>query len=207
MATSNSDHDTELDYYEILQISSNAEPDTIHRVYRLLAQRFHPDNKDTGNEARFRLIHQAYLTLSDPELRARYDLMYHELRRTRWRAVAAEARPENDFEVEQVTRLTVLEVLYAQRRAEMNNPGIFVLDLEELTGRAREHLEFTIWYLAQKSYVKRGDNSRVEITAEGVDYLETNYLEGMHQRRLRAPRSEPQEPWRADPIEDPPSEP
>ena len=32
----------ESDYYELLQISQNAEPETIHRVYRLLAQRYHP---------------------------------------------------------------------------------------------------------------------------------------------------------------------
>ena len=36
------------DYYETLQISPNADPDTIHRVYRLLAQRFHPDTQETG---------------------------------------------------------------------------------------------------------------------------------------------------------------
>ena len=34
-----------IDYYEVLQISPNADPDTVHRVYRLLAQRFHPDNQ------------------------------------------------------------------------------------------------------------------------------------------------------------------
>ena len=47
--------DATADYYEILQISQNAEPDTIHRVYRLLAQRLHPDNIDTGNAAQFRI--------------------------------------------------------------------------------------------------------------------------------------------------------
>jgi DnaJ-class molecular chaperone len=36
------------DYYEALQISVNAEPDTVHRVFRLLAQRFHPDNHETA---------------------------------------------------------------------------------------------------------------------------------------------------------------
>ena len=41
------------DYYETLQISPNADPDTVHRVYRLLAQRFHPDNKETGSDVRF----------------------------------------------------------------------------------------------------------------------------------------------------------
>ena len=38
-----------LDHYELLQVSPTAEIDTIHRVYRLLAQRFHPDNRETGN--------------------------------------------------------------------------------------------------------------------------------------------------------------
>jgi curved DNA-binding protein len=33
-----------VDYYEFLQISPNADVDTIHRVYRFLAARFHPDN-------------------------------------------------------------------------------------------------------------------------------------------------------------------
>ena len=37
------------DYYEFLQISPNAEPETIHRVYRFLAGRYHPDNPDTGD--------------------------------------------------------------------------------------------------------------------------------------------------------------
>ena len=51
--------ETTTDYYELLQISPNAEPETIHRVYRLLAQRFHPDNKETGDARRFRTIHDA----------------------------------------------------------------------------------------------------------------------------------------------------
>src|SRR5258708_4504730 len=32
----------ELDCYEIMQLSPNADADTIHRVYRLLAHRYHP---------------------------------------------------------------------------------------------------------------------------------------------------------------------
>ncbi len=50
---------SDCDYYERLQISANAEPDTIHRVYRLLAPRFHPDNLETGDESRFRSITEA----------------------------------------------------------------------------------------------------------------------------------------------------
>src|SRR5579859_6314699 len=29
------------DYYELMQLNPKADPDTVHRVYRLLAQRFH----------------------------------------------------------------------------------------------------------------------------------------------------------------------
>jgi hypothetical protein len=45
-----------VDYYELLQVSASAEPETINRVYRLLAQRYHPDNRETGDEGRFREI-------------------------------------------------------------------------------------------------------------------------------------------------------
>lgn len=179
-----------LDYYEVLQINPNAEPETVHRVYRLLAQRFHPDNKESGDDNRFQILHEAYLTLRDPEKRAQYDVMYDQWRKRRWRLQSSETRAESDFELENVIRLTVLEILYSHRRAEMNAPGVFVLELEDLTGHAREHLEFTLWYLAQKGYVRRGDNTRIEITAEGVDYLEEHYREGLQQRRLKAPKDD-----------------
>ena len=54
-----------LDYYEFLQISPNAEPVTITRVYRFLASRLHPDNPATGDAEQFRLLKEAYDTLSD----------------------------------------------------------------------------------------------------------------------------------------------
>src|SRR5262252_4898984 len=96
------------DHYETLQISPNADADTIQRVFRLLAQRFHPDNKESGNEARFREIHQAYSVLNDPEKRARYDVAYQQQRNERWRLVAAGTQAENEFEGEMIGRLTLL---------------------------------------------------------------------------------------------------
>ena len=68
------------DFYEVLQVSANAELETINRVYRLLAQRFHPDNRETGNENRFREIHEAHAVPSDPEKRVKYDVLYHQHR-------------------------------------------------------------------------------------------------------------------------------
>jgi curved DNA-binding protein CbpA len=175
-----------VDYYELLQVSPNAEPETIQRVYRLLAQRWHPDNQRTGDANRFRAFHEAYLVLSDPVKRAQYDIAHHEQRQRRWRVVSTEERADNDFEMEQVVRLTVLEVLYGHRRTEPDKPGIFILDLEALTGRPREHLQFTTWYLLQKHYIQRSDGSHLTITAEGIDYLEANHQANLQRRRLGA---------------------
>src|SRR5262249_39472162 len=78
----------QTDYYETLQISPNADADTIQRVFRLLAQRFHPDNKETGDADRFRALHEAYSVLSVPDRRAQYDVHHQALRQGRWRFAA-----------------------------------------------------------------------------------------------------------------------
>ena len=162
-----------VDYYEALQISPNADPDTIQRVFRLLAQRFHPDNKDTGDADRFRTLHDAYSVLSVPEKRAQYDVHHQALRQERWRFTST-VTGASDFEIEQQLRCTILEILYARRRAEPGSPAFSSFELSDLTGQPREHLEFTIWYLGQKKFVTRDDQARLTITADGVDYVEQN---------------------------------
>jgi curved DNA-binding protein CbpA len=179
------DSTSDCDYYETLQISANAEAETIHRVYRLLAPRFHPDNSETGDVSRFRSITEAYQTLIDPEKRAKYDIVHQQRRHQRWQLVSHSARAENDFDAEQIVRLTVLEVLYAQRRTEPYEPSISQPHLEEVTGKPREHLEFTIWFLMQKKLITRADNMNISITADGVEYIEQHYRSTLQTRRLQ----------------------
>ena len=175
----------EVDLYEVLQVSDTAEPETINRVYRIFAQRYHPDNRETGNEARFREITEAYHVLSNPEKRAQYDATSEKRRRDRWRVVSEGAASENNFELEQAVRLTVLEALYTQRRIEPQNPGIYLRELERMVGRPREHLEFTIWFLNQKKLIS-SDDSRMYLTADGAEYLEESYRNNIQRKRLPA---------------------
>src|SRR5215468_5167515 len=142
-----------VDYYEVLQKSPNADPDTVHRVYRLLAQRFHPDNQATGDAERFRELTEAYHVIGDPEQRAQYDVHRPERQHERAHLLSESLRAQNDLESEQLLRLTVLELLYAQRRTEPRSPGVFFGDLEGLIGRPREHLEFAMWYLTQRRFI------------------------------------------------------
>ena len=73
-----------VDLYEVLQISPTADLETIQRVYRLLALRYHPDNKESGNAKEFELVLKSYRVLSDPETRVSYDSEYYHRQTLRW---------------------------------------------------------------------------------------------------------------------------
>ncbi|MBI1999363.1 MAG: molecular chaperone DnaJ [Parcubacteria group bacterium] len=64
---------TRKDFYEILGIARDATKDGVKKAYHRLARKYHPDNKETGDEARFKEISEAYHTLSDDKRRAEYD--------------------------------------------------------------------------------------------------------------------------------------
>jgi curved DNA-binding protein CbpA len=62
------------DYYELLQIESQATADEIHRAYRSLALQHHPDRNSTPQAAAtMAAINEAYSVLGDPSRRRHYD--------------------------------------------------------------------------------------------------------------------------------------
>ena len=162
-----------LDYYEVLQISPHAESETINRVFRILAARYHPDNPESGDAEKFLRLKKAYDVLSNLRTRAAYDAQL-------------EAQPEGpieafgskDFleglEVEANRRIGVLCLLYRQRRFEPEVPSLSILQLEKLMNLPREHLMFTIWFLKEKKCISFTDNSDYVITGEGTEYIESH---------------------------------
>jgi curved DNA-binding protein CbpA len=164
--------DPEIDHYEVLQIGRNADTETVHRVYRIMAARFHPDNPRTGNTETFLLLKRAYEVLADPEQRAKYD---HERQ-------AEDEGPLPIFELQEFVhglkgemnrRLGVLALLYNRRRANEDSPGMSMLELEKRMAFPREHLNFALWYLRARGFVTQQDNSDCGITADGIDFIES----------------------------------
>lgn len=160
-----------LDYYEVLQISPNAQSETIQRVYRLLAQLHHPDNKETGDVEAFNHVLEAYRVLSDPERRAAYDVEHRMVTGLRWK-IFDQASSTHGIEAEKRKRLGVLSLLCTKRINDGSNPSLSLFDFEQLLGCPREHLELSLWYLRESGRIQRTDNGRYQLTCKGLEMLE-----------------------------------
>ena len=64
-------------YYEILEVDKNASAEVIEKAYKALVKKYHPDLQEEKNKAlaeeKIKLINEAYDTLSNFELRLKYD--------------------------------------------------------------------------------------------------------------------------------------
>jgi curved DNA-binding protein CbpA len=161
------------DYYELMQISPSAEFETIQRVYRMLAARFHPDNLQTGDINHFIALTEAYKVLSDPEARANYDAQY-QLRFAEPVKIFELREFAAGIEGESNRRMGILCLLYNRRRTNPDDPGLSILEFETMMSFPREHLMFTIWYLREKELLRQDEKSDFQVTALGIDYVESN---------------------------------
>ena len=172
-----------LDYYEVLQVNSNAELYIINRIFKYLAQEYHPDNVNTGDEEKFRLLVKAHEVLRDPVKRAHYDAKYQQAKRIAFQSTLSGTDDDNiedDFTIQS----EILKALYLNRRQNISNFGLGNLQLCASLGISRETLEFHIWYLREKQWITRTDSGLLSITASGVDHLQESSLRVSALRKL-----------------------
>jgi curved DNA-binding protein CbpA len=177
-----------IDYYEVLEISPNANSDTIERVFRYLAQRYHPDNKATGDRARFDLILEAHNTLRHAAKRVQYDLEHKRHSSLRSELVEEAGDSEGiDRDVELQTKL--LSLFYAKRRKDVRDPGIGDAELAMMLDCPAEHLDFHLWYLKEKKWISRREDGLLAITIDGVDRASSEHHTKAAERLLTDQRS------------------
>jgi hypothetical protein len=177
-----------IDYYDLLQLSPNADEDTIHRIFRHLAKKHHPDHNGSGDSAKFRLLVEAHGILTNDETRAGYDAKYQEYWNRKWK-LASDATQGTAFAEDAETRHKILSLLYVQRRRDMRAPGLGEYELSRLLRTPIELVDFHLWYLREKGSVMRVETGQIAISAHGVEEIERTHLR-FDSDRLLATRGE-----------------
>jgi curved DNA-binding protein CbpA len=178
-----------VDHYEVLQVSQSAEIETIERVFRLLAKRYHPDNGDSGDDQRFREVHDAYEVLVNPTRRAEYDVQYDKNKSIQWK-LFEQGAALNTREDDRRIFHGILSLLYVARRRNPDSGGLGSVKLEQMLGVPREHLEFPIWYLKKRGWVETLPSGELAITVDGIDKISTEEMSFPDTRLLPEPRME-----------------
>ena len=161
------------DHYEVLGIEPRSDSDAVQRAYAKLAERYHQRNTVTGDKELFDSVNQAYEILSDPQLRKEFDnikgITQDESGPKFSGAEFFDALGRGSH-----LRATLLSVLYDRRRINPFKPSLSVRHTEAMLNVSAEELAFALWYLKQRSLVLSDDKSALQITVEGMDYLETH---------------------------------
>ena len=158
------------DHYAVLDIDPKSDSDVIQAAYAKLAQRYHPKSA-TGDPEKFEAVNLAYEVLSDAELRAGFD----KIKGVGQDQSAPKFTGDGFFGAlgrESLLRLAILCVLYDRRQQKPFAPSISMRHLEGILKTTPDELASVLWYLKQRSLVRSDDKSSLQITVEGMDFLE-----------------------------------
>ncbi len=198
------------DHYDVLGVDAKSDLETVQRAYSKLSQKYHPNNPDTGNKEEFDAVNYAYEVLSDPALRREFDKL---------KGIAeGEGGPkfsgQEFFDAlgrETGLRTAMLCVLYDRRRTKPFTPSLSLRHIENILDATAEEMTFAIWYLKQRGFTVNDDKSNLQITVEGIDFLETNkpspevVMPFIKPAALASPKEPPKAPPAAAPSENEPA--
>ncbi len=159
------------DHYAVLGVDPKSDSETIQQAYAKLAQRYNPKNSATADAEKFEAINLAYEVLSDAELRSGFDKL---------KGVGQENTPKFSgpgfFDAlgrETLMRSAVLCILYDRRRTKPSTPSLSMRRLENILDATTDELTSVLWYLKQRGLVASDDKSSLQITVDGMDFLES----------------------------------
>ena len=184
------------DHYALLGIDPKSDSDTIQMAYTRLAQKYNPGNAETGSAEKFEAINIAFEVLSDPALRLSFD----QLKGVNQDDGAPKFSGVEFFEAlgrESNLRFAVLCVLYDRRRNKSFTPSLSMRHIENMLDASNEELNFALWYLKQRGFAVSDDKSNIQISVEGMDFLEQNrpspesVMTMIRQSAVKAPKTEP----------------
>lgn len=162
------------DHYVILGVDPKATNEVIQKAYSALAAKYNPRGGESPDQEKFEAVTLAYEVLMDPAAKATFDSM----RPGAGQDDAPQFSGRPFFEAgsgEMARRRAVLCVMYDRARAKPIRPGLSMRHLEGMLNMTTEQLQFAIWYLKQRGFASSDDKSNVQITVEGMDYIDQNF--------------------------------
>jgi hypothetical protein len=161
------------DHYAVLGVDPKSDSDSIQAAYAKAAQKYHPNNPDTGDQAKFDAVNLAFEVLSDAQLRREFD----KIKGVDQDDGVPKFSGHVFFEAlghETTLRVALMCILYDRRRTKPFTPSLSMRQVENTLHAKEEELNFALWYLKQRGLVGQDDKSSLLITVEGMDFLETN---------------------------------
>ena len=144
------------DHYAVLEIDYKSDAGMIQHSYTKLAQKYHRDNTETGDEEKFAAVNLAYEVLSDPALKADFD----KIKGINQEGAAVIFSGVGFFGAlarEASLRAAIMCVLYDRRRLRPFTPSLSMRILEGMMEASTEELSFALWYLKQRSFATDDD--------------------------------------------------
>jgi hypothetical protein len=158
-----------VDYYEALQLSPNAEPLIIRRMYEVLDRYCHPERGEHPDSSKHAAVTEAFRVLSEPASKAAFDAQLRQ--RMDRRRIFEQTDPADTIQAEQVKRRAILRTLYISRMNDPDHPGLTSAEIAESLGNPPESIGFALWYVREHGWAVRTEG-RYAITAGGVDEIE-----------------------------------
>jgi hypothetical protein len=162
------------DHYAVLGIDPKSNNDVIRAAYTAAVAKYKPRGGETPDREKFDAVSLAYEVLLDPPARASFDSLRP--------GAAQDDTPQfsglSFFSAgsgETSRRRAVLCVLYDRSRHKPIRPGLSMRHLEQMLTLTVEQLQFVVWYLKAKGHASMDDKSNLQISVEGMDYIDANF--------------------------------
>jgi len=159
------------DHYSILGVDQRASQEAIQTAYARLAQKYHPNTPQSGDRDKYDSVQLAYEVLSDPALRLAFDNIKG-LDQDDANLMFAGMEFFDALGRQAGLRAALLCVLYDRRRKKPSKPSLSNRHIEGIIHATNDELNFALFYLKQRGLVVGDDKSNLQITVDGMDFLE-----------------------------------
>ena len=162
------------DHYAVLGIDPKADSEIIKRAFNEMNLKYDPATPETGDAEKYEAVQVAFEVLSDVSLRRGFD----RLKGVNQNEGEAKFSGPEFFELfgrDTLVRMVILCVLYDRRRTHPYTPTLSMRALENIVSISNDELFVALWYLKQRNLVVNDDKSSLQITVDGLDFLESKH--------------------------------